>query len=194
MGTKQTKIKDKANCGGTQDAVIHIQPQLNYHVQNLARHPPQDIEMGHPCTGDVNAMVYVMLCFVVIITYIWIYYKYLLIYLLQDCIIGTGQLWDLYQSMMTSTNGNIFRITGPLWGEFTGHQWIPLAKAGDTELWCFLWSVSPVNSPHKGQWHRALMFSLICAWLNGWVNNREAGDLRCHLIIMTSCNAQWNNP
>ena len=33
---------------------------------------------------------------------------------------------------------------------------------------------SPVNSPHKGQWHRAL----ICAWINGWVNNREVGDLR----------------
>ena len=39
---------------------------------------------------------------------------------------------------------------------------------------------SPVNSPHKGQWHGALMFSLICAWINGWVNNHEAGDLRCH--------------
>ena len=36
----------------------------------------------------------------------------------------------------------------------------------------------PVNSPHKGQWRRALMFSLICVWINGWVNNREAGDLR----------------
>ena len=35
-----------------------------------------------------------------------------------------------------------------------------------------------MNSPHKGQWHRALIFSLICVWINGWVNNREAGDLR----------------
>ena len=39
---------------------------------------------------------------------------------------------------------------------------------------------SPVNSPHKGQWRRTLMFSLICHWINGWVNNREAGDLRRH--------------
>ena len=31
---------------------------------------------------------------------------------------------------------------------------------------------------HKGQWRRALMFSLICVWINGWVNNREAEDLR----------------
>ena len=37
---------------------------------------------------------------------------------------------------------------------------------------------SPVYSPHKGQWRGALMFSLICVWINGWVNNREAGDLR----------------
>ena len=28
-------------------------------------------------------------------------------------------------------------------------------------------SLSPVNSPHKGQWHGALMFSLICDWTNG---------------------------
>ena len=35
---------------------------------------------------------------------------------------------------------------------------------------------SPVNSPHKGQWRRALMFSLICVWINNWVNNGEAGD------------------
>ena len=40
----------------------------------------------------------------------------------------------------------------------------------------FHWS--PVNSPHKGQWRRAVMFSLICVWINGWVNNGEAGDLR----------------
>ena len=39
---------------------------------------------------------------------------------------------------------------------------------------------SPVNSPHKGQWRWALVFSLICAWINGWVNNREAGDLKRH--------------
>ena len=34
------------------------------------------------------------------------------------------------------------------------------------------------NSPVTGQWHGALMFSLICGWTNGWVNNRDAGDLR----------------
>ena len=60
--------------------------------------------------------------------------------------------------MTTSSLGNIFRVTGPLCGEFTGQ----------------------VNSPHKGQWRRALIFSLICPWKNGWVNNRETVDLRRH--------------
>ena len=35
---------------------------------------------------------------------------------------------------------------------------------------------SPVNSRHKGQWRGALIFSLICARINAWENNREAGD------------------
>ena len=41
---------------------------------------------------------------------------------------------------------------------------------------------SPVNFPHKGQWRGALMFTLICARMNGWVNNREAGDLRRYRV------------
>ena len=50
---------------------------------------------------------------------------------------------------------------------------------------------SPVNSPHKGQWRGTLMFSLTYAWIRGWVNYREAGDLRRHqahydLIVMIS--------
>ena len=36
------------------------------------------------------------------------------------------------------------------------------------------------GTPHKGQWRGALMFSLICVWINVWVNNREAGNLRRH--------------
>ena len=46
-------------------------------------------------------------------------------------------------------------------------------------LLAFVWGIhrSSVNSPHKGQWRGALMFFLICVWINGWVNKREAGDL-----------------
>ena len=48
--------------------------------------------------------------------------------------------------------------------------------------WTFVWGIHqwPVNSPHKGQWRGALIFSLICAYINSWINNREAGDLRRH--------------
>ena len=48
--------------------------------------------------------------------------------------------------------------------------------------WPFVQGIhrSPVNSPHKGQWRGALMFSLMCTRINGWVNNGEAGDLRHH--------------
>ena len=51
---------------------------------------------------------------------------------------------------------------------------------------------SPVNSPHKGQWHGPLMFSLICTWINAWVNKRDAGNLRRHrahynVIVMIRC-------
>ena len=50
---------------------------------------------------------------------------------------------------------------------------------------------SPVNSPHKGQWRAALMFSLVCTWTNGWVNNGDTGDLRrhraqYHVTVMTT--------
>ena len=42
--------------------------------------------------------------------------------------------------MMKSSNGNIFCVTGHLCGEFTCPRWIPITKASDAELWCFLWS------------------------------------------------------
>ena len=41
---------------------------------------------------------------------------------------------------------------------------------------------SPMNSPHKSQWRGALMFALICAWINAWANYREAGDLIRHRV------------
>ena len=55
------------------------------------------------------------------------------------------------------------------------------------ETFFALLDLCEVNSPvtgefpaHKGQWRGALMFPLICDWINGWVNNRDAGDLRPH--------------
>ena len=79
--------------------------------------------------------------------------------------------WGWIPHMITSSKGNTLRVTGPLCGEFTDNRWIPRPKASDAQLWCF---------------------NLICTWINGWVNNREAGDLRCHgthcdVIVMNTC-------
>ena len=61
-------------------------------------------------------------------------------------------------NMMTSSNRNIFRVTGPLCGEFTG----------------------PGEFPAQGQWRGTLMFSFTCVRINDWVKNRAAGDLIRH--------------
>ena len=58
---------------------------------------------------------------------------------------------------------------------------------------------SLVKSPQKGQWRGAEIFSLICAWTNGWVNNRDAGILRRHrahydVIVMNSFSVQNLRP
>ena len=84
-------------------------------------------------------------------------------------------IWNL--TMMTSSNRNIFRVTGPLCGEFTGPRWIPHTKASDAELWCF---------------------SLVYARINGWVNNGETGDLGRHrthydAIVMRWKTNTWQN-
>ena len=76
-----------------------------------------------------------------------------------------------YWDMMTSSNGNIFHFTGPFVRRILR---------------------SPMNSPHKGQWRGALMFLWSAPCINGWVNNREAGDLirhRAHYdaIVMIWC-------
>ena len=49
-----------------------------------------------------------------------------------------------------------------------------------SRYWPFVWGIhrSPMNSPDKSRWRGALMFSSI--WTNGWVNNRDVGDLRRH--------------
>ena len=61
--------------------------------------------------------------------------------------------------------------------------------------WPFVQGISrsPVNSPDKGQWRGALVISLNCAWINGWVDNREAGDLRRHRVHY-DVTVMWTGP
>ena len=48
-------------------------------------------------------------------------------------------IWKLVLKIMTSSNGNIFRVTGHLCRKFTDHRWIPRTKASDAKLLYFLW-------------------------------------------------------
>ena len=90
--------------------------------------------------------------------------------------------------MMTSSNGNIFRLTGHLCREFTSHRWIPHTKASDEGLWCFLWSaLDPQYISQyliffgniKGQQCVSNMITInailwFCVWEN-FVNHRTDG-------------------
>ena len=95
---------------------------------------------------------------------------------------------------MTSRHWKLFCVTIRCWGN---HHDDVIKWKHFPRNWPFVREIhrSPVKFPHKGQWRGALMFSLIYAWINDWVNNREAGDLRRQhghydVIVMTRMNGQ----
>ena len=93
------------------------------------------------------------------------------------------QVTDYWSTMDSPHKGS------EMWKAFPWHDIVLNSAHHDvikwkhfSRYWPFVRGIhrSPVNSPHKGQWRGALMFSLICDWINDWINNREAGDLRRH--------------
>ena len=60
---------------------------------------------------------------------------------------------EVVRNMMTS-HGNIFRVAGPLWGEFIVHRWNPLTKASDAKLWCFLCLNKRLSKQSRRRWFR----------------------------------------
>ena len=85
-----------------------------------------------------------------------------------------GHGWEIASSLFYTD-----AIIHPCLNHDAGHDYVIKWKH-IPRYWPFVRGIhrSPVNSQHKGQWRGALMFSLICARINAWVNNREAGDLR----------------
>ena len=67
---------------------------------------------------------------------------------------------------MTSSNGNIFRVIGLLWGESAGHWWVPLTKDSDAEL----------------------LFSLMCVWRNGWAIETQWLETPSRSALWRHCN------
>ena len=87
------------------------------------------------------------------------------------CPTFNGTTWNVYSAQMPGFHDDVIK-----WKHFPRY-------------WPFVQGIHrwPVNSLHKGQWCGALMFSLICAWMN-----REAGDLRHHgahygVFVMLYC-------
>ena len=96
--------------------------------------------------------------------------------------------------MMTSSIGNIFHVTGPLCGESTGDRWIPLTKASDAKLSCFICSapeqtVEQSKQPRR-RWFKTPLRSLwrhcnenIFPWFHVWNTTAWRGNSlsACHL-------------
>ena len=122
-------------------------------------------------------------------------YEYLLTFPLHNCF-NEYNVVCLQNSMIQLT----LRL---LWNQHVGCWWTstkPSATIMMTRRWALInhddvikWKLFPsywpfvrgihrslVNSLHNDQWRGALVFSLICTWINGWVNNGKAGDLRRH--------------
>ena len=94
-------------------------------------------------------------------------------------------------SKMTSSNGNIFGVTSPLCGEFTGHRWISLTKASDVELWCFLWS-SPgqmVQTPSRSLWRHCNEINMNRE--SSWYQPTTSSLLAPQIVVMTIRGFQW---
>ena len=115
----------------------------------------------------------------------WISYQHI-DSLVQDCSISNALTMEILQSCIKQSisinhNSSLHKHDDVIkWKHFLRY-------------WPFVRGIHrfPVNSPHKGQWRGALMFALIYVWINGWVNNREAGDLRRHRahfdVIVMNC-------
>ena len=96
----------------------------------------------------------------------------------------------------TSSTGNLFRVTVPLWGESTGQRWIPLAKGQLCGIWCFLWcsykqTISRVVGDLRRQDIGLLIVTSLCWWSTPiWchVINSHLHDARCVKCISEAPN------
>ena len=121
----------------------------------------------------------------------------------DNVIIKSKRSFDVIMALL------LRRVSAGIWKPEQNGQYFPVSKVFCDQLLCFWltfdWSLfsrqdsgikwkhfprywpfvrgnhrSPGDFPLKGQWRGALVFSLICAWTNGWANNRDAGNLRRH--------------
>ena len=130
--------------------------------------------------------------------YIWIGYigpPYTLVYVLYFEMFHFSQKWNKSEYIQNMTilifiQLYWFKTTVCMWVVFYAWWCHQMETFSGLLALCAGNSPVPMNSPHEGQWRGAFMFSLICVWINGWVNNREAGDsrrLRGHYDVNVMC-------
>ena len=179
------------------------------HTRSLTLTLPLSLSLSHTLPLSLSLSLSLSLCLSRTYTQIIILcitFRLILSYVIWDSSKRWSccPLWTLLKSITVAITVICFIVFGGFDDQFTLH-FTPL-KTYDTTVnnrtcslvaiahddvikwkhfpryWPFVRGIhqSPENSPRKGQWRGALMFSLICAWMNDWVNNREAGNLRCH--------------
>ena len=104
-------------------------------------------------------------------------------------------IYLITQDMMTSSDGNIFRVTGPLCGELTGDRSIPRTKASDVELCCFLWSTSKwrLSKQSWEWWFETLPCSLWRHCYGYSALNTRLGKIRSYRLPITDILSWQNN-
>ena len=122
---------------------------------------------------------------------------YSIIYVVSSltvCALTSMLFWFLFPSLLPSSRGNNSKNKTLPWVCLV--TILPLQTYDDVIKWKHFPRYWPfgrgihrpvVNSPHKGQGRETLMFSLICAWINVWVNNRAHYDVT---VMQTSFNIE----
>ena len=123
----------------------------------------------------------------------------------MNCIIGvvvTNRFYRIWYDYVTGIEAITLIAPVPMkspWSKWGNLHDDVFKRKHFPRYWPFVRGISrsPVNSSNKGQWHEALTFSVNCSWINGWVNNGEAGDLRRHRahydVIVMSYESQGAN-
>ena len=151
------------HCVSTRNTIVWLPIFYHRMIDNLVTRQPRVVAAPHIRTvySMKYARVVIPPCCVFVISKPWVDLRDSFTHILRgrfsDMIFAVPVIEPSF--MMTSSNENIFHVTGHFCGEFTGPGEFPAQR--------------PVT--------RALMFSLIYTWINDWVNKREAGDLRRHL-------------
>ena len=156
------------------------------------------LSLAAPLSGRQPPVSLVMVCAMMVLFFILSWLRYQLLVDFPVCNPYSSRLhqWNRVNCMIALVPVKIIKHK-----KYVRQATTKIDKAHDDVIkwkhfprnWPFVRGIhrGPVNSPHKGQWRGALMFSFICVWINNWVNNREADDLRRYSahydVIVMAC-------